>query len=154
MDAHVAALNARDDEALFLTMHTPHVRISTAGIAIYPTLDDLRTSYLREFSERAGSDWDHTVFESKDVIHSSENKAHVFLQFTRYDNSGNNIGTFRSLWIRIRKEGRGEHKLDQASRRDYTRRYGRKSVGRRSREWLGEVAPEARLLPVAGGILS
>ena len=105
MDAHVAALNARDDEALFLTMHTPHVRISTPGIAIYPTLDDLRTSYLREFSERVGSDWDHTVFESKDVIHSSENKAHVFLQFTRYDNSGNNIGTFRFLWIMIRKDG-------------------------------------------------
>jgi len=106
MDAHVAALNARDDEALFLTMHTPHVRISSAGIAIYPTLDDLRTTYLREFSERAGSDWNHTVFESKDVVHSSENKAHVFLQFTRYDTSGNNIGTFRSLWIMIRKDGR------------------------------------------------
>ena len=83
MDAHVAALNARDDEALFRTMHTPHVRISTAGIAIYPTLDDLRRSYRQEFSERAGADWGHTVFESKDVIHSSENKAHVFLQFTR-----------------------------------------------------------------------
>ena len=106
MDAHVAALNARDDEALFRTMHTPHVRISTAGIAIYPTLDDLRKSYRQEFSERAGADWDHTVFESKDVIHSSENKAHVFLQFTRYDASGNNIGTFRSLWIMTLKDGR------------------------------------------------
>ncbi len=106
MDAYVAALNARDDEALFRTMHTPHVRISTAGIAIYPTLDDLRNSYLKEFSERAGADWGHTVFESKDVIHSSENKAHVFLQFTRYDTSGNNIGTFRSLWIMTREDGR------------------------------------------------
>jgi len=106
MDAHVAALNARDDEALFRTLHTPHVRISTAGIAIYPTVDDLRNTYRQEFSERAGADWGHTVFDSKDVIHRSEDKAHVFLQFTRYDTSGNSIGTFRSLWIMVRKDGR------------------------------------------------
>ena len=105
LDAFVAALNARDDEALYRTIHLPHVRISTAGVAIYSTLDELKKSYLQDFSARAGADWGHTVFDSKDVIHSSEDKAHVFIQFTRYDTSGNNIGTFRSLWIMTRLDG-------------------------------------------------
>ena len=99
LDAYFAALNTRDDDALYRTMHLPHVRISAAGVAIYPTLTELKKSYIQDFSARAGADWGHSVIDSKDVIHSSESKAHVFIQFTRYDTAGNNIGTFRSLWI-------------------------------------------------------
>ena len=106
MDAFVAALNALDDEALYHTIHLPHFRISADGVLIYPALDELKKSYLQDFFARAGTDWGHTIFDSKDVIHSSENKAHVFLQFTRYDSSGSNIVTFRSLWIMTRVDGK------------------------------------------------
>ena len=81
MDAFVAALNARDDEALYHTIHLPHFRISADGVLIYPTLEDLKKSYLQDFFARAGDDWGHTDFDDNDVINIAEDKAHVFLQF-------------------------------------------------------------------------
>ena len=99
LDTFFAALNAGDAEALYQTINLPHVRIAGDGVAIYATLDDLERSYLRDFSSRAGPDWDHSVLDSKEVIHSSESKVHVFIQFTRCDKNGGEIATYKSLWI-------------------------------------------------------
>ena len=99
LDTFFAALNAGDAGALYQTINLPHVRISGNGVAIYATLDDLEGSYLRDFSSRAGPDWDHSILDSKEVIHSSESKVHVFIQFTRRDKNGGEIATYKSLWI-------------------------------------------------------
>ena len=154
MDAFVAALNARDDEALYHTIHLPHFRISADGVLIYPTLDELKKSYLQDFFARAGTDWGHTIFDSKDVIHSSENKAHVFLQFTRYDSSGSNIGTFRSLWIMTRVDG----KWGVGSASPIELRTVIPNVSpvedplENSPKMAGKDGPPMRLLPLASGI--
>ena len=102
----MAALNAGDDRALFDTMHLPHVRISGDGVAIYNTREDLEKNYLQGFAARAGDSWHHTVLDSTQVIHSSENKVHVFIQFTRYDKDGGPLATHQSLWIMTRLNGR------------------------------------------------
>ena len=75
LEAYMAALNAGDDQALFDTMHVPHVRISGEGVAIYNTREDLEKNYLEGFSARAGDSWHHTVLDSTQVIHSSEKKS-------------------------------------------------------------------------------
>ena len=106
LEAFMAALNARDNEALFNTMHLPHVRISGDGVAIYATREDLEQNYLREFAARAGDSWHHTVLDSTQVIHSSENKVHVFIQFTRYDKDGGPLATHQSLWIMTKLNNR------------------------------------------------
>ena len=95
LDNFMAALNARDDEALYETINLPHVRISGDGVLIYQTLEELKKSYLRDFSFRAGPDWDHTVLDFKEVLHSSESKVHLFIQFTRCDRNGGAISTGR-----------------------------------------------------------
>jgi len=99
LDDFMAALNARDDEALYDTINLPHVRISGQGVAIYATRQELEQSYLRDFAARAGPDWDHTILDSKEVIDATESKVHVMIQFTRCDRSGAKIATYRSLWI-------------------------------------------------------
>lgn len=106
LEAFMAALNAGDNQALFDTMHVPHVRISGDGVAIYATREDLVKNYLREFAARAGDAWHHTILDSTQVIHSSENKVHVFIQFTRYDKDGAPLATHQSLWIMVRSNGR------------------------------------------------
>ena len=106
LEDFMAALNAGDDQALFDTMHVPHVRISGDGVAIYSTRDDLQRNYLREFAARAGDSWHHTVLESTQIIHSSENKVHVFIQFTRYDRDNGPLATHQSLWVMTRLNGR------------------------------------------------
>ena len=99
LDDFMAALNARDDEALYDTINLPHVRISGQGVAIYATRQELEQSYLRDFAARAGPDWDHTILDSKEAIDATESKVHVMIQFTRCDRNGAKIATYRSLWI-------------------------------------------------------
>ena len=102
----MAALNARDDAALYDLLHLPHVRISGEGVAIWHDRAELEETYLRDFYARAGPDWHHTTLDSTEVIHSSEHKVHVLIQFTRWDGSHIAIATYRSLWIMTLVEGR------------------------------------------------
>ena len=102
----MAALNARDDDALYDLLHLPHVRISGEGVAIWHDRNELEATYLRDFYARAGPDWHHTTLDSTEVIHSSEHKVHVLIQFTRRDASSAAIATHRSLWIMTDNDGR------------------------------------------------
>ena len=102
----MAALNARDDAALYDLLHLPHVRISGEGVAVWHDRQELEATYLRDFYARAGPDWHHTTLDSTEVIHSSERKVHVLIQFTRRDASGAAIATYRSLWIMTDNDGR------------------------------------------------
>ena len=106
LEAFMAALNAGDNQALFDTMHVPHVRISGDGVAIYATREELEKDYLKGFAARAGDSWHHTVLDSTQVIHSSEYKVHVFIQFNLYDKDGGPLATHQSLWIMTRLNGR------------------------------------------------
>lgn len=102
----MAALNANDDGALLDLLHLPHVRISGAGVAIWHDRAELEATYLRDFYQRAGPDWHHTILDSTNVLHSSEHKVHVLIQFTRCDASSAPIATYRSLWIMTAVDGR------------------------------------------------
>ena len=75
MEGFMAALNAGDNQALFNTMHVPHVRISGNGVAIHNTREDLERDYLKGFAARAGDAWHHTVLDSVEVLHSPANHA-------------------------------------------------------------------------------
>ncbi len=101
----MAALNARDDAALYDLLHLPHVRVSGAGVAIWHDRAELEATYLRDFYARAGPDWHHTILDSTEVLHSSEHKVHVLIQFTRRDEAGAAIATYRSLWIMTCTDG-------------------------------------------------
>ena len=102
----MAALNARDDASLYDLLHLPHVRISGEGVAIWHDRNELEATYLRDFYARAGSDWHHTTLDSTEVIHSSQHKVHVLIQFTRWNSSDAAIATYRSLWIMTDNHGR------------------------------------------------
>ena len=105
LEGFMAALNARDASALFDLLHVPHVRISGNGVAIWADRTELEATYLRDFYDRAGPEWDHTILDSTEVLHTSEKKVHVLIRFTRCDSGGNPIGTFRSLWIMVSDDG-------------------------------------------------
>ncbi len=106
LEAFMAALNAGDNKALFDTMHVPHVRISGNGVAIYGTREDLEKNYLQGFAARAGDSWHHTVLDWTQALHSSENKVHVFIQWTRYDKDGVALATHKALWIMTKLNSR------------------------------------------------
>ena len=106
LEAFMAALNAGDNQALYDTMHLPHIRISGNGVAIYPTREDLEKDYLTGFAVRAGDSWHHTVLDSVEVLHSSEDKVHLYIQWTRHDKDAQPLLTHQALWIMTRIDGR------------------------------------------------
>ena len=101
----MAALNAGDTEAVLDLLHLPPIRISGGGVAIWHDREELEATYIRDFYARAGNDWHHTVLDSTEVLHSSERKVHVLIQFTRCTDDGSAIATYRSLWIMTQVNG-------------------------------------------------
>ena len=106
ISSFMAALNAGDTDALLDLLHLPHIRISGGGVAIWHDREKLEATYLRDFHARAGPGWHHTVLDSTQVLHSSDHKVHVLIQFTRCDVEGSALSTYRSLWIMTRVNGR------------------------------------------------
>lgn len=102
LDAHVAALNAGDEKALAATLHFPHYRLSGGRMKVWERPD----SYLADFHARAGADWHHTAWTSRDVVAAVPDKVHLDVQFTRYRADDSAIGTFRALWIVSKLDGR------------------------------------------------
>jgi len=101
----IVALNSGDSRAMFDVMHVPHIRISGNGVVIYETKDELEREYLNGFASRAGETWHHTETDWVQALHSSNDKVHLYLQWTRYDKSGNPLATHCALWIMTRLNG-------------------------------------------------
>ena len=102
LDAHMAALNARDEVALAASLHFPHYRLTGGRMKVWEKPD----SYFADFRERAGGDWHHSAWDFRRVIAAGADKVHVDVQFTRYRADGSAIGHYRSLWVMSRLGGR------------------------------------------------
>ena len=102
LDEHIRALNARDEKALIATLHFPHYRLTGGRMKVWERPDN----YLKDFYARAGDDWHHSAWDFKNVIAAEPDKVHLDVQFTRYRADNSAIGTFRSLWIVSKLNGR------------------------------------------------
>lgn len=102
LDAHMAALNARDEAALAATLHFPHYRLTGGRMKVWDRPD----SYFADFRQRAGDEWHRSAWDFRRVIAAGPDKVHVDLQFTRYRADGTPLGHYRSLWVMSRLDGR------------------------------------------------
>ncbi len=101
MARHLAALNARDETALAATLHFPHYRLSGG---VMRTWRDPRT-YMEDFRQRAGPQWDRTRWDAIDVLAASAEKVHLDVRFTRLRRDGSALARHRSLWVISRIDG-------------------------------------------------
>jgi hypothetical protein len=102
LDRHFMALNAGDSQALAETLHFPHYRLAGVRMQVWDRSD----SYLGDFHARAGEGWHHSEWDFRNAIAASEDKVHFDVQFTRYREDGSSLGSFRSLWVISRIDGR------------------------------------------------
>jgi len=102
LDDHIKALNARDENALVATLHFPHYRLSGGRMKVW----ERPGSYLKDFYARAGADWHHSAWDFRIVIAVGPDKVHLDVQFTRYRADSSVIGSYRSLWIVSKLDGR------------------------------------------------
>lgn len=102
LDAHMAALNARDEAALAATLHFPHYRLTEGRMQVW----EKPGSYFADFRARAGAQWHHSAWDFRRVVAAGPDKVHCDVQFTRYRADGSSLGSFRSLWVMAKLDGR------------------------------------------------
>jgi hypothetical protein len=101
LDDHMAALNARDPQALAATLHFPHYRLAGGRMQVWEGPE----TYFADFLARAGDGWTHSAWGERRRIAASADKVHLDVTFTRFAGS-RELGRFRSLWIVSRLNGR------------------------------------------------
>ena len=104
LDRYFVGLNSRDSAAMRAEFHFPHYRFSGAGVQIYETAEDYGIEIFNNRSDTDG--WHHTDWDYRRVIQGDENKVHLDVQFTRYREDGSVLGTYKSLWIVSKMDGK------------------------------------------------
>jgi hypothetical protein len=102
LDAFMKAFNARDIPAYEDTFNFPHVRFASSKVTI------INPGYHKPemFTSGALSDWDHSAWQRRNVIHAGADKVHIDTRFSRFRKDGSAIGGFDSIYIVTRLDGR------------------------------------------------
>ena len=108
LDDYMSAWNRKDMAAWERTFHFPHYRLASGKMSVLdrPGLQDASKVWAS-----AGSDWHHSRWDRRRIIHSSPEKVHVDTKFTRCRADGSVIGSFESLYILTKENGQWGVKL-------------------------------------------
>ena len=107
LDAHIAALNSREQTAVVATLHFPHIRLSGSALKIWETKD----SYFADFLARAGGEWHHSAFANIRLLRASGSKVHLDAEIRCFTVGDRLITSFRSLWVITDEGGRWAAKM-------------------------------------------
>ena len=107
MQAHITALNSRDQAAIAATLHFPHVRLSGTTLKVWDSED----TYFADFLARAGGDWHHSAFADIRMLRAAADKVHLDAEIRRFAADGSLITSFRSLWVITCEAGRWAAKM-------------------------------------------
>lgn len=105
LDGFMAAFNAEDAEAIRTRwFHFPHVRLHSGKVTVMPTPADFHNLVWTRQGQSAG--WARTAWDYVEPIDAGPEKVHFRVQFTRYRADGSAIGSYRSLYIVVKLDGR------------------------------------------------
>ena len=101
LEEFMTAFNARDVAAWEKTFNFPSVRLASGTLAV------IEPGYHQPdmFERGALSEWDHSAWERREVIHAGADKVHIDIRFARYRKDGSLIGGFDSIYVVTREEG-------------------------------------------------
>lgn len=108
LDDYLNAFNRKDIDAWERTFQFPHYRLASGRMNVLdrPGMQDATRPWTS-----VGNDWHHSKWDRRRIIHASADKVHVDTKFTRYRGDGTRIGTFESLYILTKENGRWGVKL-------------------------------------------
>lgn len=101
LDDFMAAFNARDLKAFEATFNLPSIRLASNKLTI------IEKGYHQPQMFETGplSDWDHSAWDRREVIHAGADKVHIDTRFTRYRADGGVIGGFDSIYVVTCEDG-------------------------------------------------
>jgi len=105
LDGFMKAMNAEDIEDVRRRwFHFPHVRFQAGKVFVWNAPDDFQSPVLARQGE--AKDWARTEWDYAEPIDFGPEKVHFRAQFTRYRADGSVIGSYKSLYIVVQKDGR------------------------------------------------
>jgi hypothetical protein len=104
LDAFMDALNAYDSAGMERCMHFPHPRIAADKVVVYAGPGSNPMDLFDRLKKEDG--WSYSRWVKREVIQSSDRKAHVLLSYTRYRADHSVIGVYESLYILTKVDGR------------------------------------------------
>lgn len=112
LDDFMSAFNRQDAVEEERTYHFPHYRLASGRMAVVNERG-VQTQARMNATYKAFRDagWDHSSWARRRIVHLSESKAHVDTEFTRYRKDGSVIGSYESLYVVTREDGRWGIKL-------------------------------------------
>jgi len=104
VDAYMETFNARDAPGHVATLHYPSFRINALGELL---VLQSASEYEEMFSRQGGHfPWDHTLYDSREVLQAGARKVHVAVAFSRYGKGGEKLSSHDSLYILTCRDGR------------------------------------------------
>jgi hypothetical protein len=105
MDRFLAAFNARDVGGWADTLLYPHVRFAGGRVTTYPDRDAfIADNHLDALA--AGEGWDHSTWDSREIVQESDSKVHIATVFSRYHADGTRYASYQSLYIVEQVDGK------------------------------------------------
>jgi len=105
MDAFMAAFNARDTQAWADTLLYPHVRFAGGTVTTFADRDAfIAANHIDKLI--AGEGWDHSKWDSLQIVQSSPKKVHIAVEFSRYHADGTKYASYPSMYIVEQVDGR------------------------------------------------
>ena len=103
--AFIDAFNALDHEALGASLNYPHVRLARGKFATVESKEVFVENSKKVEPQLLAEGWHHTVIANLEVLHATDNKAHIALVMDRCHEDGTVYNSFETLWIATLVDG-------------------------------------------------
>jgi hypothetical protein len=109
-EEYLEAFNACGDgngwEAWAATLNYPHIRFdSTGSVTVWDTPEEYLASFICEGFRLLNPDWDHSTWDSVEIVQSGPDKVHIAILANRRDAEGNVLETFQTFHIMTDEDG-------------------------------------------------
>ncbi len=106
LDNFMKTFNSRDGKAWASSLNFPHSRIAGNNeLQIWETPEDYAKS--NDVAELAkAQNWHRSGWTTRRLVQQGSEKLHFVTQFTRFDRDDKPLGTYDSLYIVTKKDGR------------------------------------------------
>ena len=106
LDEFMASFNARDPEAHATTYHFPHYRLARGSMNVLETEEAAVQAHTELFKSLPDTGWHRSQWLQRRIVTVSQTKVHVDTRFKRLRKDGSEIGSYDSLYIIIKQDGR------------------------------------------------
>jgi hypothetical protein len=106
LDEFIRAFSASDPIAHVATYHFPHYRLARGEMSVWEDENAAVRANKAVFESLPATGWARSTWIERRIVTMSDTKVHVATRFRRLREDGTEIGTYDSLYILIRKDGK------------------------------------------------